>query len=41
MLAEGGSSDLDAYLLNKNEVGLQRTDQLFPELQKEKENADD
>lgn len=31
-LAEGGASDLDEYLLNGNEVGLTRTDNLFPEL---------
>lgn len=31
-LLEGGSSDLDEYLLNGNEVGLIRTDNLFPEL---------
>ncbi len=33
VLAEGGSTDLDAYLLNGNEVGLERTNNLFPELE--------
>ena len=33
VLDEGGSSDLDAYLESGSEAGLQRTDQLFPELQ--------
>lgn len=32
VLDEGGSSDLDEYLENKSEVGLERTDDLFPEL---------
>lgn len=31
-LAEGGASDLDEYMLNGNEVGLTRTENLFPEL---------
>ena len=31
-LDEGGSSDLDEYLATGSEVGLQRTDDLFPEL---------
>lgn len=30
---EGGVSDLDSYLETGSEVGLRRTDQLFPELQ--------
>jgi hypothetical protein len=33
VLDEGGASDLDYYLLTGSEVGLQRTDDLFPELQ--------
>lgn len=32
VLDEGGSSDLDIYLASGSEVGLQRTDNLFPEL---------
>lgn len=31
-LIEGGSSDLDAYLDNGSEVGLERVSELFPEL---------
>ncbi len=38
VLAGGGSTDLDAYLLNRNEVGLERTENLFPELKKEDGN---
>lgn len=34
-LAEGGSTDLDNYLLTGSEVGLQRTKNLFPELVEE------
>lgn len=32
VLDEGGSSDLDEYLRTGSEVGLERTDDLFPEL---------
>ena len=32
VLDEGGSTDLDEYLASGSEVGLQRTDNLFPEL---------
>jgi hypothetical protein len=32
VLNEGGSSDYDEYLYNGNEVGLERVDELFPEL---------
>lgn len=32
VLDEGGSSDLDAYLDTGSEVGLERVDELFPEL---------
>ena len=32
-LAEGGSTDVDEYILEGNEVGLQRADRLFGELQ--------
>jgi hypothetical protein len=31
-LTEGGNSDLDPYLESRSEVGLQRVDNLFPEL---------
>jgi hypothetical protein len=33
ILDEGGSTDLDEYLTNKSEVGLQRVDKLFTELE--------
>ena len=32
LLKEGGSADLDNYLSSGSEIGLQRTDNLFPEL---------
>ncbi len=32
VLDEGGSSDLDEYLLTGSEAGLERTNNLFPEL---------
>lgn len=32
VLDEGGSSDMDAMLESGSEVGLQRTENLFPEL---------
>jgi hypothetical protein len=32
VLAEGGATEYDEYLANGNRVGLQRTDDLFPEL---------
>ena len=32
VLDEGGSSDLDAYLESGSEAGLQRIENLFPEL---------
>jgi PD-(D/E)XK nuclease superfamily protein len=33
VLAEGGNADLDEFLATGSEVGLQRTDNLFPELE--------